>query len=187
MTGGGQPAVYNRKDHSSAMTTQVKISKRKAYKAADVCSMVELQPYVLRTWEAEFPDLGVPQSNGRTRLYRQADIDKVIRIKELIVGDGLTLGAARRKLAKETPDSDESDLLLFDTDGGEARAQVEVVKSGLRSLLEMLAEPGNGAAAAGGPESAQGDGASVAPPADSVPEKKSRKPSRRTKSAQERA
>ncbi len=169
------------------MMTPVKIPKRKAYKAADVCSMVELQPYVLRTWEAEFPDLGVPQSNGRTRLYRQADVDKVIRIKELIVGEGLTLGAARRKLAKEKPDSDESDRLLFDTDGGEARAQVEVVKSGLRSLLEMLAEPGNGAAAAGGPESAQGDGASVAPPADSVPEKKSRKPSRGAKAVQERA
>ena len=83
------------------MTTPVNIPKRKAYKAADVCSMVELQPYVLRTWEAEFPDLGVPQSNGRTRLYRQADVDKVIRIKELIVGEGLTLGAARRKLANK--------------------------------------------------------------------------------------
>jgi DNA-binding transcriptional MerR regulator len=160
------------------MTTPVKIPKRKAYKAADVCSMVELQPYVLRTWEAEFPDLGVPQSNGRTRLYRQADVDKVIRIKELIVGEGLTLGAARRKLAVETPDSDESDVLLFDTDGGEARAQVEVVKSGLRSLLEMLSEPGNGATAAGGPESDPADGTSVAPSAASVPKKKSGKPSR---------
>jgi DNA-binding transcriptional MerR regulator len=168
------------------MTTPVKIAKRKAYKAADVCSMVELQPYVLRTWEAEFPDLGVPQSKGRTRLYRQADVDKVIRIKELIVGDGLTLGAARRKLLQETPDSDESDLVLFDTDGGEVRAQVEVVKSGLRSLLEMLSEPGNGGAAEGGPKSAQAV-AAVVSPADSVPEKKSRKPSRRTKSAQERA
>ena len=165
------------------MTTPVKIAKRKAYKAADVCSMVELQPYVLRTWEAEFPDLGVPQSKGRTRLYRQADVDKVIRIKELIVGDGLTLGAARRKLLQETPDSDESDLVLFDTDGGEVRAQVEMVKSGLRSLLEMLSGPGNGAAAEGGPKSAQ----AVASPADSVPEKKSRKPSRGTKSAQQRA
>jgi len=151
------------------MTTSINNPKRKAYKAADVCSMVELQPYVLRTWETEFSDLGVPQSNGRTRLYRQADVDKVIRIKELIVGEGLTLGAARRKLAKEAPDSDESDLLLFDTDGREARAQVEVVKSGLRSLLEMLSEPGNDATAAVGSESGQADGTS---------EKKSRNPSR---------
>lgn len=153
------------------MTTPVKTPKRKAYKAADVCSMVELQPYVLRTWEAEFPDLGVQQSNGRTRLYRQADVDKVIRIKELIVGEGLTLGAARRKLVQETPDSDESEPLLFDTDGSEARAQVEAVKTGLRSLLEMLSEPGNGA------------GASAGPAAEATPEKKSRKPGRGAKSA----
>jgi DNA-binding transcriptional MerR regulator len=150
------------------MTTPVKTPKRKAYKAADVCSMVELQPYVLRTWEAEFPDLGVQQSNGRARLYRQTDVDKVIRIKELIVGEGLTLGAARRKLVQETPDSDDSEPLLFETDNGEARAQVEAVKSGLRSLLEMLSEPCNGA---------------VAPQDDSTPEKKSRKAGRGAKSA----
>ena len=70
------------------MTTPVKIPKRTAYKAADVCAIVELQPYVLRTWEAEFPDLGVQQSNGRARIYRRSDLDKVLRIKELIVVEG---------------------------------------------------------------------------------------------------
>ncbi len=174
------------------MTTPVKIPKRTAYKAADVCTIVEVQPYVLRTWEAEFPDIGVPQSDGRARIYRQSDIDKVIRIKELIVVEGLTLGAARRKLVKETPANDESEPFLFDTDdGAEARARVEEVKSGLRSLLELLSGPGNGATAAGGSAAGSADGESVAETTAPVPAKKkaagARQPSRGAKPAQERA
>ncbi|MEO2199233.1 MAG: MerR family transcriptional regulator [bacterium] len=131
------------------MTTPVKIPKRAAYKAADVCSIVELQPYVLRTWEAEFPDLGVQQNNGRARIYRRSDLDKVLRIKELIVVEGLTLGAARRKLAKEASPDDESEPRLFDIeDADETRTRIEEVKSGLRAVLELLGEPGNGGVAA---------------------------------------
>ena len=131
------------------MTTPVKIPKRAAYKAADVCAIVELQPYVLRTWEAEFPDLGVQQSNGRARIYRRSDLDKVLRIKELIVVEGLTLGAARRKLAKEASPDDDTEPRLFDVDDGdETRARIEEVKSGLRAVLELLKESDNGQAAA---------------------------------------
>ena len=32
--------------------------KRELFKAADVCEVVHLQPYVLRSWEAEFPQIG---------------------------------------------------------------------------------------------------------------------------------
>ena len=35
------------------------IPNRAAFKSAEVCAIAGLQPYVLRTWEAEFPDLGV--------------------------------------------------------------------------------------------------------------------------------
>ena len=41
------------------MTTSVKIPQRSVYKAAEVCAIAKLQPYVLRSWEAEFPDMGV--------------------------------------------------------------------------------------------------------------------------------
>jgi DNA-binding transcriptional MerR regulator len=183
--------VYNANAHGSAMTTPVNIPKRAAYKAADVCSIVELQPYVLRTWEAEFPDLGVPQSNGRSRVYRRADIEKVIRIKELIVVEGLTLGAARRKLAKEASADDEPEPLLFGIEGDETRAQLEKVKSGLRSLLVMLSGPGDDKATMSESAAASSDGESVAPPNATAPTETvsadTRPPSRRAKPAQKRA
>jgi DNA-binding transcriptional MerR regulator len=116
------------------MTTPVKIPKRSVYKAAEVCTLAKLQPYVLRSWEAEFPDLGVAPKGSGTRVYRRVDLDKVLRIKELLFVEGLTLGAAEEA---EQP-------LLEELTGGTARERVEGVKAGLRSILELLSASGNG-------------------------------------------
>jgi len=127
------------------MTTPVKIPERSLYKAAEVCAIAKLQPYVLRSWEAEFPDLGLEQPGSRLRLYRRAHLDMVLHIKELLYVEGLTLGAARRKILQEAPapeqrESPPLDELL----GADARARVEDVKEGLRSILAMLSTTGNG-------------------------------------------
>src|SRR5687767_15360721 len=70
----------------------------KLYKAAEVCDVAQLQSYVLRSWEKEFPGIGVQKSSDSPRLYRQSDIDQVLRIKQLVFGEGLTLAGARRRL-----------------------------------------------------------------------------------------
>ena len=80
--------------------------KRDLFKAAEVCEVAEVQAYVLRSWEAEFPQLGQPPSGGGPRLYRRADIEMVLRIKSLVFGEGLTLAGARRRL-DETAGSNE--------------------------------------------------------------------------------
>ena len=41
------------------MSAQVDIPNRALFKAAEVCELTRVQPYVLRSWEAEFPRLGV--------------------------------------------------------------------------------------------------------------------------------
>ena len=60
--------------------------------------MTGLQPYVLRSWEKEFPGIGVQKSQDSTRLYRQSDVDQVLRIKDLVFAEGLTLSGARRRI-----------------------------------------------------------------------------------------
>ena len=127
------------------MTISAKIPQRPVYKAAEVCAIAKLQPYVLRSWEAEFPDLGVTRSGSRLRVYRRAHLDMVLRIKELLFVEGLTLGAARRKILKETPATDGGEPQpLEDLLGADAQARVEDVKAGLRSLLAMLSDSDNG-------------------------------------------
>lgn len=122
-------------------------SKRTWLKAADVCERAQVQAYVLRTWEMEFPDLGVVKNPGGPRMYRQADLDRVLRIKQLVFVEGLTLAGARRKLDEERQPTDE---LPFDEEppkpgkaglDAETRKRVTVVRNGLRALLTLLSQP----------------------------------------------
>src|SRR4029434_3437593 len=75
----------------------------KLFRAVDVCEMAQLQPYVLRSWEKEFPGIGVQKSPETPRLYRQSDVDQVLRIKQLVFGEGLTLSGARRRIEESSP------------------------------------------------------------------------------------
>ena len=77
------------------------ITRRALLKSADVCELAKVQPYVLRSWEKEFPDLGFVKADGGPRYYRQADVDRVLRIKQLVFAEGLTLSGARRRLDEE--------------------------------------------------------------------------------------
>ncbi len=81
-----------------ANTAGVEIPNRALFKPAEVCDIVKVQPYVLRTWEAEFPELGVAKTAGGPRVYRRSDVEQVAKIKHLLLVEGLTLAGARRKL-----------------------------------------------------------------------------------------
>ena len=122
----------------------------KLYRASDVCASTELQPYVLRSWEKEFPGIGVQKSQDSPRLYRQSDVEQVLRIKELVFGEGLTLAGARRRLETSRPvDEHAAEAAemaeVLDTLGADARARVGSVRSGLRSILELLSKNAGGA------------------------------------------
>jgi DNA-binding transcriptional MerR regulator len=116
----------------------------KLYKASDVCEATGVQSYVLRSWEKEFPGIGVQKSADSQRLYRQSDVDQVLRIKQLVFDEGLTLSGARRRLEVESPrptDPTGSEIAeVLDTLGADARSRIDVVRQGLRSILEVLSK-----------------------------------------------
>ena len=114
---------------------------QKWFKAADVCEMAELQPYVLRSWEKEFPGIGVQKSADSPRLYRQSDVEQVQKIKKLVFGEGLTLSGARRRLEESEPhvgaaDKDVEEVL--EALASDARTRIASVRDGLRSILKLL-------------------------------------------------
>jgi DNA-binding transcriptional MerR regulator len=118
----------------------------KLFKAAEVCELTGLQPYVLRSWEKEFPGIGVQKSQDSARLYRQADVDQVLRIKQLVFAEGLTLAGARRRIEESRPESSASAKAeaaeVLDALGADARTRIANVRDGLRSILSLLS--GNG-------------------------------------------
>src|SRR3954451_23101222 len=71
---------------------------KKLYKIGEVCRIADVQPYVLRYWETEFPPLAPNKSGGGQRLYTQREIDLITRIKQLLYSEGFTIAGAKKKL-----------------------------------------------------------------------------------------
>jgi DNA-binding transcriptional MerR regulator len=126
-----------------AETAQVEIPNRALFKAAEVCELVKVQPYVLRSWESEFPDLGVTKTAGGPRVYRRADVEQVLRIKHLLLVEGLTLAGARRRLEEETGPIAANAPAIDALIGQNARERLTDVKRGLRSILDLLGNGGD--------------------------------------------
>jgi len=119
--------------------------KRELFKAADVCEVVQVQPYVLRSWEAEFPQIGQVPAGGGPRLYRRSDVELVMRIKQLVFDEGLTLSGARRRLDEDgevEPRGHVAAMLAEEVVGDPLRDQLRHVKTGLQSILQILAKDG---------------------------------------------
>src|SRR5215469_2267212 len=68
------------------------------YRIGEVARLTELKPFVLRYWENEFPMLEPVKSPNGHRLYRQEDVDLVLKIKRLLYDEGFTIAGARRYL-----------------------------------------------------------------------------------------
>jgi DNA-binding transcriptional MerR regulator len=120
--------------------TTAEIPNRSLFRQPEVCEIAQVQPYVLRTWEAEFPDLGVAKTEGGPRVYRRADLEFVLRIKHLLFVEGLTLAGARRKLLDEQPGAQTVNEGLDELLGSDARERIMLVKRGLKEIAVLLAK-----------------------------------------------
>jgi DNA-binding transcriptional MerR regulator len=140
--------------------TTATIPHRAVFRAQEVCELAELQPYVLRSWEEEFPDLGVSKSADGPRLYRRSDVELVLKLKQLLFVDGLTIAGARKQLVEEgaaaaVPDSETiTDADLAAVVDKQALKSLHDVRQGLGWILQVL-DGGADADGPGGPYAAR--------------------------------
>lgn len=115
------------------------------YKIGEVCRMADVQPYVLRYWETEFPQLAPNKSGGGQRLYTKTEIDIILRIKQLLYSEGFTIAGAKKKLetelnepvAAETPAATSPTTPAAPPAPAFAKALLDV-KRELGEILELL-------------------------------------------------
>ena len=72
--------------------------QKESYKLTEVCRYTDTQPYVLRFWESEFPQLNPERGGNGQPVYRKEDIDLVRRIKHLLYDEECSLEVARQAL-----------------------------------------------------------------------------------------
>ena len=71
------------------------------YKIGDVCRIADVQPYVLRYWESEFPFLASDRSIPGPRTYSEREVQLIGQIKRLLYGEGYTIAGAKKRLESE--------------------------------------------------------------------------------------
>ncbi len=76
------------------------IPDRLYFKIGDVARICKIEPYVLRFWESQFPQLKPNKSGTGQRLYRKRDVEIAVEIKRLVYGEGYTLSGARQALGQ---------------------------------------------------------------------------------------
>ena len=137
------------------------MGKKLFYRIGEACKQLDIQPYVLRYWETEFPVLSPRKSKAGQRVYSEEELQLIQRIKQLLYEEGYTIAGAKKKLEAELagaglpplvlnePEGDDGegdDLsdgpvatpvkhpVILDTD---ASQQVEKLRSGLREALSQ--------------------------------------------------
>ena len=135
------------------------IPDRLYFKIGDVARICELETYVLRFWETQFPQLKPNKSGTGQRLYRRNDVELALKIKQLVHTEGYTLSGARQALeqahARKTPQPQAklesiSRLLLpsavsAQTLSGQSQedlgATIAHARAELREIASILASP----------------------------------------------
>ena len=74
------------------------------FKIGEVCDIAGVEPYVLRFWETEFPNLAPEKTKSGHRIYRKKDVEMILKIKELLYQKGFTIAGARKQMTVRNRD-----------------------------------------------------------------------------------
>jgi DNA-binding transcriptional MerR regulator len=106
------------------------------FRIGEVAELCKIPAYVLRFWESEFPQLKPVKSTTGQRMYRQRDVENVLRIKKLLYDDGFTIPGARERLRGEMKQKRAQDVLPFPN--GVPVTELKRIQQGLRDILSIL-------------------------------------------------
>ena len=114
------------------------------FRIGDVARLCAVEPYVLRFWETEFPQLKPNKSGTGQRLYRKRDVEMALRVKRLLYDEGYTIAGARQVLQSEMRSgrAGQPELPLDQRQAAE-RTEIRLhrVRKELREILGLLSSP----------------------------------------------
>ncbi len=71
------------------------------YTLDEVSRLAKIEPKVVENWENEFPFIHAGRAAGGQKIFRQKDLDVILRLKELLITERLTLAGAKRRIEAE--------------------------------------------------------------------------------------
>jgi DNA-binding transcriptional MerR regulator len=120
------------------------IPDRLYFKIGDVARICEVETYVLRFWESQFPQLKPNKSGTGQRLYRRRDVELALDIKRLVHAEGYTLSGARQALEQVSRRRD-PEIAVAPADQGKrmdsVAAAIGHARAELREIAGLLGAP----------------------------------------------
>jgi len=125
-----------KKRRKSGSASDPVIPDKLYFRIGEVARICRLPAYVLRFWESEFPMLKPNKSSTGQRMYRQRDVENVLRIKRLLYEEGFTIAGARQHLRDESKPAKLQSGLPFPRKG--SPDGLKKVRQGLQEILGIL-------------------------------------------------
>lgn len=75
---------------------------KRYFRIGEVSRIIGVEPYVLRYWESEFPQIRPRRADSNQRTYQRKDLEIILEIKRLLYEEKLTIEGARRKLKQKS-------------------------------------------------------------------------------------
>ena len=120
------------KSKNASRKDDIIIPDKLYFRIGEVSTLCKLPAYVLRFWETEFPQLKPVKSSTGQRMYRRKEVETILRIKQLLYEEGLTIAGARQQLPVE---SKTQAPLPFPT---QPSGDLKRLRHGLQEILTIL-------------------------------------------------
>ena len=101
--------------------------EKKFFRIGEVSRIIGVEPYVLRYWESEFPQIRPVRAETNQRTYQKRDLELILEIKRLLYEEKLTIEGARQRLKQKKEKAPVADAGL-----------IEEVKTNLQEILRAL-------------------------------------------------
>jgi DNA-binding transcriptional MerR regulator len=118
------------------------------YRIGEVSDIVGVQPHVLRYWETEFRSIRPQKSSKGQRVYSRRDVEKLLKVKDLLKNQGFTIAGARKRLSEVVPTPAEpserrerSEPLEAEPGGENMRKVLLSLRHDLLHMLEQINAP----------------------------------------------
>jgi DNA-binding transcriptional MerR regulator len=71
---------------------------KRYFRIGEVSRIIGVEPYVLRYWESEFPQIRPSRADSKQRTYQRKDLEIIIEIKKLLYDEKMTIEGAKQRL-----------------------------------------------------------------------------------------
>ena len=110
------------------------VTEKRYYSISEVARITGLEPYVLRYWEKEFPNLKPRKNRGGNRIYTQKDIEVINQINHLRTREKLTIAGARHKLMMKKPGEVKQSAL----NSAKAKTLIGQIRTDIEELFKVF-------------------------------------------------